>query len=122
MLIAMFAAALAQADPASTAARTAPITIPRSSGWASMPSRRDLGRAVPKEALRLGLSGRVVLRCDVLDNGKLAGCIVQSEDPAGVGFGEAAYRLIPKFQLAPLPGGQSLAGGVITIPIGFESR
>ena len=64
------------------------ITQPR---WLEQPNARTFARYYPPRALDRGIGGRVLLDCMVGDDGRI-GCNVASEDPAGMGFGEAARR------------------------------
>lgn len=70
------------------------------------------------QALQLGLSGRVVVRCTARSDGAPVNCQVVSEDPAGYGFGEAAVRIVERGRLAPLTidGAATNATFQVTIP------
>ena len=68
--------------------------------WVEKPTQADLARLAPPEALRTGVSGQVSLNCSVTTVGKLKACIVASESPRGMGFGDAALRAAPLFRLA----------------------
>lgn len=72
----------------------------------------------PVQALQLGLSGRVVVRCTARSDGAPVNCQVVSEDPAGYGFGEAAVRIVERGRLAPLTidGAATNATFQVTIP------
>ncbi len=51
------------------------------------------GDLFPPQAAKAGLNtGRAVLDCVADETGKLGGCQVTSEDPAGMGFGAAALK------------------------------
>lgn len=68
--------------------------------WAEQPSGRDFERRYPRRALQRGIGGRVMLDCHVQAEGRL-GCSVQSEEPQGHGFGDAALRLAREYQASP---------------------
>jgi periplasmic protein TonB len=85
-----------------------------------MPSGVDIERNFPERAAREGKSGAVRIRCKVTAQGKVEQCAVQSEDPLGYGFGEAALRLAPLFQMKDVVDGESVAGAEVMIPIQFR--
>jgi protein TonB len=81
------------------------------------PSGRDFERYFPTRALARGQSGRVVLDCTVAVDGRIA-CAVESEDPAGWGFGEASLRAASHFRVAPATAdGQPTSGGRLRVPM-----
>ncbi|WP_271165492.1 TonB family protein [Brevundimonas intermedia] len=57
-------------------------------------------RDAPK-ALESGASGKVVLRCVIIDGGAVSSCVVVSETPAGQGFGREALRGIRTARAQP---------------------
>lgn len=71
------------------------IDTPR---WLTRP--RNPERFYPREAFMQGIEGRVELACLVEVDGRL-NCEVQSEAPAGHGFGEAALALAHAHTMAP---------------------
>ncbi len=81
------------------------------------PSGRDFERYFPRRALERGISGRVVLDCRVAENGGIA-CAVDSEDPAGWGFGDASLRAAQEFRVAPATAeGHPTSGGRLRVPM-----
>ena len=89
--------------------------------WVRMPSADQMERFYPKAAVERELNGSATLRCTVTLEGTLTGCAVQSETPAGVGFGESAVKLSRFFRMSPKTvDGQPVAGAVVTVPIGFR--
>jgi len=65
--------------------------------------------------------GRVVLVCKVTRAGATEACRVESEDPPGRGFGEAALSMSDEFKLRPRThNGQSVDGGEVRIPMRFK--
>jgi protein TonB len=120
---------LAQAAPAVAPAGAAPASAPSeaelrdSPGWIRLPSDAEIAAAYPAAARRRGVSGRAVIACRLNENGRLTGCQVAEEAPAGQGFGAAALSLAGRFQMTPLyPDGQPVAGGAIQVPIHFSAR
>ena len=91
--------------------------------WISKPDGDDFARVYPAAALAKGLSGRVAIACDINDMGGLEHCEIAREEPAGMGFGQAALKLVPRFRMRlGMNGGITLSGGNITIPINFVAR
>jgi protein TonB len=83
------------------------------------PSGEDFGRFFPREAAQARLDGRAVIVCAIDEEGGLK-CLVQSEAPAGYGFGEAALKISTRFRIAErLPNGRPTAGGALRLPIRF---
>ena len=75
----------------------------------------------PERAQRLGVGGRVSLRCTVMDNGKLTGCSTSNEDPGDQGFGDAAIKLSRIFKLRPKTAdGVPVSGGIFETIIRFQ--
>lgn len=89
--------------------------------WSQRPSADDVARYYPERAQRLEVSGRAELSCQVLADGKLAGCSVVSEDPPDQQFGEAALKLSRLFKMRPMTrDGAPTNGGTVHIPIRFQ--
>ncbi len=64
--------------------------------------------------------GRALIRCDVTTEHQLANCEIESEEPAGCGYGEAALRMSKLFKMRPKAAdGSEAAGARITIPVKF---
>jgi protein TonB len=77
------------------------------------PSAQDMADAYPRNALREGVRGRVVMACRLTADGGLTACTVADETPPGLGFGAAALRMAPYFRWAPTyDGGKSVEGDV----------
>lgn len=89
--------------------------------WLRLPSGGAVAKAYPKAALAAGQSGRVTMSCTVLADGLIGGCKVVSENPAGMGFGEAALSLAPQFRMrATTADGGSVVGAAVRIPMSFS--
>lgn len=88
--------AVVDAVPTVVAASVPPtVQNPR---WLRRP--QDLERYYPRRAREMGRQGEVVLACLVSVEGAL-GCAVESETPAGWGFGEAALNIAADHRMAP---------------------
>lgn len=94
------------------------IASPR---WARAPDADRILRNYPRRALERGQGGRVVLLCTSDAGGNLS-CVVESEEPTGWGFGQAAVRATREVRLERTDDmGQSVLGGTIRIPITFRT-
>lgn len=91
--------------------------------WAAMPSPRDFAGGYPEAATKAGVAtGRVVLLCDIAGGGRLDACAAQSEEPAGLGFADAALALSGGFQLRPWTiEGLPVVGGKVKVPIRYNA-
>ena len=65
------------------------------------PTPAQMAGAYPREAARLGVGAMVRIRCAVLRTGDLTQCAVFQENPAGLGFGDAALKLAPDVKMTP---------------------
>lgn len=88
--------------------------------WLRKPTPDDLLTVWPTDALRRGLGGRGVIRCDVSVQGALLNCAVVSETPKDAGFGGAAIALTPQFVMKPAThNGVPIPYQGLVIPISF---
>lgn len=88
--------------------------------WNQAPSYDDVAAAYPEKARASGASGRVILKCTMMSEGRLGGCSAISEEPKGLGFAAAARSLIPKFA-APtqFSDGRPIKGSMTQVPFVF---
>jgi hypothetical protein len=85
-----------------------------------MPAAEDFQATFPKTENGVN-HVRVVLGCTVGADGALDGCAVNSEDPAGQGYGAGALALATKFRLQPWGAdGEPMVGAHINLPIRYE--
>ncbi|HEY2483381.1 MAG TPA: TonB family protein, partial [Caulobacteraceae bacterium] len=84
------------------------------------PSPGAFAAAYPRGAAAVGLSGRVVLHCQVVPDGRLERCVLAREFPTGAGFGVAALSLAHFFRVDPKS--EATRRGDLDLPIGFATQ
>lgn len=88
--------------------------------WTSRPDGNDVMRYYPQRAQEREQQGRVQMLCQIQEGGSIT-CLVDSEDPAGWGFGEAALRVARHYRAAPTTDtGESTAGKTTRVVIRFR--
>jgi TonB family protein len=121
--VAIAFAGLAEAAPSD--ARRPDISMPlegqiTNPDWLRRPTAEEMENYYPKVAQFLSLDGHATIICDVTAQGTTTNCSVESETPAGMGFGEAAVSLSDFFRMKPMTmDGAPVAGGKVQIPIRF---
>lgn len=89
--------------------------------WAELPSAEALMNAAPP-AFHDGVSGQTRIRCVVGLDGRLRDCVVTQEEPAGLGFGEAALRFSRSMRFTPGSlDGVPVDGMAVIIPTAWEA-
>lgn len=106
-------------NPNTAAGQARKVADPR---WISMPDPDRIQGAYPKAAADAGVrSGVGVIDCATAADGRLTDCTVSREDPAGLGFGEAALTVAPIMQMNPwTDDGRPVDGARIKLPIQFK--
>lgn len=91
--------------------------------WEHVPTYDEMASYYPDEAVDKSVSGRVTIICKVNIWGRLKDCVVDSESPAGMGFGEAALRMADKtFRMKPQTiDGKPVDDTAIRIPLRFAA-
>jgi hypothetical protein len=102
--------------PPPGAADARAITAPL---WVTGLDPKSVQKLFPPEAAAQGLkTGRGVARCTVGADGALSACAPEPGDPNGLGFSEAAVRLVSGMKMNLWSAdGAPVEGGVIQIPI-----
>ncbi|MBS0298201.1 MAG: energy transducer TonB [Proteobacteria bacterium] len=109
------------AGPETTeAAEKGHVVVPLA--WAAMPDYHTFMRYYPAGAALYAMPARVVIECEVTAQGVTADCKVVSEDPPGVGFGEASLSAARHFRFKPKTiDGRPVSDPHVTIPVNFAS-
>jgi protein TonB len=68
--------------------------------WASYPSGEAALNFYPPRALDGEVEGEATVECTLAGNGKVTGCSVISEKPAGYKFGEQTVKLLVRYARA----------------------
>lgn len=93
LLTALAVAALTGLAPTHGRAADEPLAHP---SYMQRAKSEDVAAAYPKAAFAQKISGDVDLNCTADAGGRLSGCKVTKEEPAGLGFGDAALGLSAK--------------------------
>jgi hypothetical protein len=107
-LLILLAAGLEGLGPAATA----PTPV-----WVEAPTYADAAAVYPAKAKEAHVAGKAVMSCTVTMNGRLADCAAIAAAPAGLGFDDAAHRLMPK--LRTQMGGGVRSGSEVRFTIAF---
>jgi len=114
------AAAAAGQDAASSGtpptAPAKPLGMPH---WVRKPDGDDVASVYPSGAL--GRGGHAVVLCKITADGSMSDCKLLSEQPEGLGFGDAALKLAPHFKMsATTSDGRSVEGLTVNVPMTFS--
>jgi TonB family protein len=83
------------------------------------PTREEIMREYPPDALAQRITGRATVECEVTANGMLDQCLVMDEEPIGHGFGDAAIRVAFEHYARPDAEGRYRVGRRVRVPIDF---
>lgn len=92
-----------------------PQTAP---SWVLPP--RPIMSDYPRGARRNLISGSAVVACTATAQGVIQNCKVAEEQPANMGFGEAAVKIVERGRLAPHPNGVAYEGLLIGVPFNLD--
>lgn len=87
--------------------------------WSESPRGVDALIAAPPIGYLFGLSGWAMLACKVGPLGLLENCGVAAEGPKGLGYGQAALRLVPLYRLSLKMMDQGAAGERLNLQVPF---
>lgn len=89
--------------------------------WIQQIKPDSITQLFPEAAIKAGYKvGRAIVECGVVADGSLTGCETVTEDPAGLGFGEAALTVVGVMKMSPwTKQGAPAEGARIALPIKF---
>jgi len=85
--------------------------LPDNPQWLERPTAQDYQLARPKQAEAQKVAGVAILFCGITADGHLDPCKAEEETPTGMGFGDAAVALAPKFRMAATTAAGETVGG-----------
>jgi TonB family protein len=88
--------------------------------WLIKPRGEDMARVYPSAAMRLNTAGKTVLKCTADENGYLKDCVIESESPAGMGFGNAGLEMSAYMRMVPATVYGIPHAAEVTIPLVFS--
>lgn len=97
-----------------TLALSAPASAQDGPQLLNVLDQQTRNNAFPPVALARGVSGNVMLSCEVTTDGN-AQCSIAEETPTGMGFGSAAESLADQLRFAPVE-------GTVRVPVLFENE
>lgn len=87
------------------------------------PSRAEIVRRYPAEALRARRPGHADIACRIRLDTRLEACRVVAEDPPGQGFGPAALQVADSFRFRPpFEDGRPIDGREVVLGVDFFPR
>jgi TonB family protein len=87
--------------------------------WMVKPTADELSRVYLTLASRNGVTGEAVLQCTADEDGYLADCVVNSETPAGAGFGNAALEMTAYMRMRPATNYGVPVSSAVIVPLHF---
>lgn len=107
-----------QAQPAPDDALFDSAALVETPEWVETPQWYVIGSAMPRIAGEASIPGSAVLDCLVQADYSLR-CRVESEEPTGIGFGEAARLVAEHYRITPRIDGADTVGMRVRLPINF---
>ncbi len=98
--------------------RRPPPQVPAT--WLREPTPEQLYAVLPANDAAIRGGGSVLLRCIVTVQGALRACLVDEEDPEGMGWGAAALALAPQLVMRPGTTGGQPVESETRIPIRWQ--
>lgn len=96
-----------------TASLTAALAMAFALGSQAVAQSSDKEEYYPERGLKNCHSGRTVVQCVVMPDGKLSNCAILSETPLGDGFGDATLQVTHLWRIRPYSAdGKPTSGGV----------
>lgn len=96
------------------------LVADREADWRRPPAVDVVQFFYPEEALKKEISGKVIVSCRVNEAGTSHNCKVASEAPSGHGFGEAALKVAPLFEINPKVVKGRAVEDTVRVPINFK--
>ena len=91
-------------------------------GVVTKPTAAQIQAAYPERALDNQIEGAAAMDCTVMADGKLTGCRIAGEAPAGFGFGQATLDLAGDFMMRPRAvDGEAVSGATVRVGINFTT-
>lgn len=90
--------------------------------WLAKPNGDDLEREYPTLAVIMQIGGGATMTCVARPNGRLDGCKIANEYPAGLGFGNAALRSSKYFLMKPAKLDGVAVTSEVTVPMRFQTQ
>lgn len=102
-------------------ARAADVIMP--ADWLMKATPAVLRTLYPPRAWAAHVAGFALIACKVTVEGDAADCVVEKEDPAGYGFGQAAIEVLKRCKFHPATrNGLPVEQAVIRVPINFGRK
>ncbi len=87
--------------------------------WVRKPTPEEVWWAYPQAARKAIVEGKATIRCMVDETGNPQLCVILSEEPAGMGFGQAAVSLRTSMKFRPKTVDGKYVPDEVTIPVNF---
>lgn len=88
--------------------------------WLIKPTAENISRVYPSAALEKYVAGKVILGCTADEDGYLKDCLVRSETPKDMGFGNAALEVTGYMRMQPATEYGVPVRGPVQVPLNFS--